>query len=678
MEIINNSASVIPEMFSDMTLKNKKMELENLIYEIEQEKITLEQSVNTNSNLLDMARNNLNRTREMEREFEEDRQRSHSEAQFAFGGGREGMQDRYIAMQFMSRINPHTEYVCKAAEEVSKAQMDKSAAQSSISECNRSVLKYQAQLRDLENLLRETPAKRTEDYYQQLLYRKKSLSEPNDLLEIAKKFRELEGYKDTEALAVYCENRAQAINLKRQYDKLIQAKNQASSEDSYYNLIAQFRDMKGYEDTNELAKECFNRYSALKKNRYDKLVQAKNQASSEDGYYSLIVQFRDMKGYEDTDKLANECEKQYNVLKEDREERERKAREAEQKRLEEDLLAKRRAEEAKKRNARIGVFLQCCLIISYLYILFVTYIISALWGADGNYIAKCLPLAIFSLLIGVISTIFLRKSNYGSGVFIVMGMILVQSITTAVWEGLGFLALRFLLNTVIALAINTLSALPGFVLACSEFPDKESKVHGSEESNKKNLIIAIASIIVVAILGVVLLNSNDNKTVPVQQEEPIAAPQSKPIKSVQIGNQTWMVENLNDASKGGKCQDDNPSNCEKYGRLYTWEEAKKACPSGWHLPSDAEWTALANFAGGDKIAGGKLKAKSGWSNNGNGTDDYGFSLTPDGDGEYSRLWSSTEHNASNAWRRRIDYDGSTVLRDSQHKVNLYSVRCVKD
>ncbi|MCL2260966.1 MAG: hypothetical protein FWC15_06375, partial [Fibromonadales bacterium] len=135
---------------------------------------------------------------------------------------------------------------------------------------------------------------------------------------------------------------------------------------------------------------------------------------------------------------------------------------------------------------------------------------------------------------------------------------------------------------------------------------------------------------------------------------------------------------LNDASKGGKCQDDNPSNCEKYGRLYTWEEAKKACPSGWHLPSDAEWTALANFAGGDKVAGGKLKAKSGWSNNGNGTDDYGFSLTPDGDGEYSRLWSSTEHNASNAWRRRIDYDGSTVLRDNQHKANPYSVRCVKD
>jgi len=83
-------------------------------------------------------------------------------------------------------------------------------------------------------------------------------------------------------------------------------------------------------------------------------------------------------------------------------------------------------------------------------------------------------------------------------------------------------------------------------------------------------------------------------------------------KTVTIGNQIWMAKNLNDASKGGKCYEYKSENCKKYGRLYTWEEATKACPFGWHLPSNAEWKALVSFAGGANAAGGKLKAKSGW------------------------------------------------------------------
>jgi hypothetical protein len=95
----------------------------------------------------------------------------------------------------------------------------------------------------------------------------------------------------------------------------------------------------------------------------------------------------------------------------------------------------------------------------------------------------------------------------------------------------------------------------------------------------------------------------------------------KVYKTVKIGNQIWMAENLNYEAEGSKCYDNNPANGQKYGRLYDWETAKKACPPGWHLPSDAEWQELVDFAGGKEIAGKKLKAVSWWVNNSNCADE---------------------------------------------------------
>jgi len=134
---------------------------------------------------------------------------------------------------------------------------------------------------------------------------------------------------------------------------------------------------------------------------------------------------------------------------------------------------------------------------------------------------------------------------------------------------------------------------------------------------------------------------------------------NKTYKYVTIGSQTWMAENLNYAAEGSKCYKNNDSNCEKYGRLYTWADAKKACPWGWHLPTNAEWTTLVNYVenadGCNRCAGTKLKSTSGWSKNGNGTDDYGFSALPGGygysdgyfydAGYYGFWWSATEGNA---------------------------------
>jgi len=162
---------------------------------------------------------------------------------------------------------------------------------------------------------------------------------------------------------------------------------------------------------------------------------------------------------------------------------------------------------------------------------------------------------------------------------------------------------------------------------------------------------------------------------------------NKTYKTVKIISQTWMAENLNYAASGSKCNDNNPENCKKYGRLYDWYVAMEVCPSGWHLPSNAEWDVLMAAVNGEEVAGKKLKAKSGWNNSyegksGNGTDQYGFSALPGGysysDGSfddvgyYGRWWS-----ASGAYRR-IYYDDDFAGLGYGSMFNLYSVRCLKD
>jgi len=165
----------------------------------------------------------------------------------------------------------------------------------------------------------------------------------------------------------------------------------------------------------------------------------------------------------------------------------------------------------------------------------------------------------------------------------------------------------------------------------------------------------------------------------------------KTYKKVTIGTQTWMAQNLNydvPSVTTDVCYENKPDSCTKYGRLYNWATAKTACPAGWHLPSDGEWTTLENTVGGRSTAGTKLKSADGWNSGGNGTDDYAFSALPGGDGNSGGLfyyagssgywWSSTEDDALNAWIRYMFYSIEGVDRGGYGKTNLFSVRCVRD
>jgi uncharacterized protein (TIGR02145 family)/uncharacterized repeat protein (TIGR02543 family) len=161
-----------------------------------------------------------------------------------------------------------------------------------------------------------------------------------------------------------------------------------------------------------------------------------------------------------------------------------------------------------------------------------------------------------------------------------------------------------------------------------------------------------------------------------------------------IGTQTWFTRNLNYAGEAGKeigvCYNNSADSCAKYGRLYNKAEAMAACPVGWHLPSDAEWTTLTDFVGSN--SGRKLRSPLYWDGGGSdelvGTDDYGFSALPGGEceilktsGELFCRWANRaalwHDGASDNWAP-IMFDYSEDLYRQPVGGELLSVRCVKD
>lgn len=186
---------------------------------------------------------------------------------------------------------------------------------------------------------------------------------------------------------------------------------------------------------------------------------------------------------------------------------------------------------------------------------------------------------------------------------------------------------------------------------------------------------------------------------------------------VKIGNQTWMKENLKvkkynngdpilttsphnlDISsevspKYHWAYAGNDNNVATYGRLYTWYAAtdnRKICPVGWHVPTDEEWTTLANHLGGVTVAGGKLKESgtSHWSTpNTSASNESGFTALPSGDriyngayfdlNNYGNWWSSTLSSSNIGWYIYLGFNSGEMTKHKNSAQDGFSIRCVKD
>ena len=190
-------------------------------------------------------------------------------------------------------------------------------------------------------------------------------------------------------------------------------------------------------------------------------------------------------------------------------------------------------------------------------------------------------------------------------------------------------------------------------------------------------------------------------------------------KTIYIGSQLWMIENLrvskyNDGTLIQNIIDNTQwsnltsgawvyyknaaANNTKHGKLYNWHTVspssngnKNVCPTGWHVPTDDEWTELTGFLGGTGIAGGKMKVVGTTNRNSPNTDATNtslFSALPGGNrnldgsfnviGSFGYWWSSTELNTYNAWARGLGVNIGNASRASNDKRNGLSVRCLRD
>jgi uncharacterized protein (TIGR02145 family) len=167
----------------------------------------------------------------------------------------------------------------------------------------------------------------------------------------------------------------------------------------------------------------------------------------------------------------------------------------------------------------------------------------------------------------------------------------------------------------------------------------------------------------------------------------------KTYRSVKIGKQIWMAENLafNSGDSGCFAHSYDTNNVATYGYLYTWETSKNVCPAGWHLPSNDEWATLVEYSGGEFEAGGKMKepGTTRWVSPNNGaTNKSAFTALAASKrekfkefnkiGVVGNWWSSTEWGPYMSYFMRLYSNSIETFKLYDSKTNGYSVRCLKD
>lgn len=221
-------------------------------------------------------------------------------------------------------------------------------------------------------------------------------------------------------------------------------------------------------------------------------------------------------------------------------------------------------------------------------------------------------------------------------------------------------------------------------------------------------------IIIVVMAFICITSCEKEENTPVIEYGAVTDIDGNVYDAVTINNQTWMTENLKttkyrngdlvptgldvnewSATTSGACAtyDDNNSHNGTYGKLYNWyavTDSRHLCPTGWHVPSDAEWQTLVSNLGGENVAGGKLKeaGTAHWNSPNSGTNESLFSALPGGQrqyygpyaamGDYGYWWSTTESFADGAWGWSMVNSENTVKRLNYTKEVGFSVRCLKD
>lgn len=158
-----------------------------------------------------------------------------------------------------------------------------------------------------------------------------------------------------------------------------------------------------------------------------------------------------------------------------------------------------------------------------------------------------------------------------------------------------------------------------------------------------------------------------------------SALQSQDCETITIGDQVWMKKNLNVVVDSSYCYKYEPANCAVFGRLYNWETALTACPAGFRLPTDEEWSQLVEAAGGMNLAAYKLMVGG----------ETGFDVLLGGNyNSRSRIfsyqfrqayfWTATSFSETAAWMRHFINEKTNVNRSTVKKHYFFSVRCIRD